>query len=166
MMEAGDGRRPSRYRKGARYHMGLFGKLAQGALGNMNELSPEELAREYGAYLMDGETIQLGYRLVRDVVLFTDKRIVDFDKQGNTGVKMRVSSIYLSSVIRVSAETAGFGLDDSAIDIAYISSPYYKVSGGAAVEVRTFEFPKKYDIQPLYKLLQEIAYENHERLNR
>ena len=139
MMEAGDGRRPSRYRKGARYHMGLFGKLAQGALGNMNELSPEELAREYGAYLMEGETIQLGYRLVRDVVLFTDKRIVDFDKQGNTGVKMRVSSIYLSSVIRVSAETAGFGLDDSAIDIAYIPT-FARTVRASVLTVKDQEF--------------------------
>ena len=87
----------------------LGGAIAQGALGNMNEISPEELQQEYGAYLMDGETIQTGFRLVRDVVLFTDKRIIDFDKQGATGQKMRVDSINLSSIIHVSAETSGFG---------------------------------------------------------
>ena len=74
--------------------MGLIGKLGgsltQGVLGNMSEVSVEELAKEYGAYLMDNETIQLGFRLVRDVVLFTDKRIVDFDKQGATGQKIRM----------------------------------------------------------------------------
>ena len=144
----------------------LGGSLVQGALGNMNEIPAEELTKEYGAYLMDGETIQLGFRLIRDVVLFTDKRIVDFDKQGATGQKMRVDSINLSSIIHVSAETSGFGLDDSEINIHYISSPYYRANTGVSVEEKKFEFPKKYNIQPLYKRLQEIAYENHENLNK
>ena len=117
--------------------MGLIGKLGgsltQGVLGNMSEVSVDELTKEYGAYLMDGESIQLGFRLVRDVVLFTDKRIVDFDKQGATGQKMRVDSINLSSIIHVSAETSGFGLDDSEINISYISSPYYKANGGVSI---------------------------------
>ena len=146
--------------------MGLFGNLTQGFMGNMSEVSVEELTKEYGPYLMDGETIQTGFRLVRDVVLFPTKRIVDFDKQGATGQKMRVDSINLSSIIHVSAETSGFGMDDSEINISYISSPYYRASGGVSVSEKKFEFPKKYDIQPLYKQLQEIAYENHENLNR
>ena len=150
--------------------MGLIGKLGgsltQGVLGHMSEVSVDELTKEYGAYLMDGESIQLGFRLVRDVVLFTDKRIVDFDKQGATGQKMRVDSINLSSIIHVSAETSGFGLDDSEINISYISSPYYKANGGVSIGEKKFEFPKKYNIQPLYKQLQEIAYENHENLNK
>ncbi|MBM6926930.1 PH domain-containing protein [Pseudoflavonifractor phocaeensis] len=146
--------------------MGLFGNLTQGFMGNMSEVSVEELTKEYDPYLMDGETIQTGFRLVRDVVLFTNKRIVDFDKQGATGQKMRVDSINLSSIIHVSAETSGFGMDDSEINISYISSPYYRASGGVSVSEKKFEFPKKYDIQPLYKQLQEIAYENHENLNR
>lgn len=146
--------------------MGFMDKLVQGALGNMNEISPEELQKEYGAYLMDGETIQVGFRLVRDVVLFTDKRIIDFDKQGATGQKMRVDSINLSSIIHVSAETSGFGLDDSEINVHYISSPYYRASGGVTVEEKKFEFPKQYNIQSLYKQLQEVAYRNHEALNK
>lgn len=146
--------------------MGLFGNLTQGILGNMSEVSVDELMKEYGAYLMDGETIQTGFRLVRDVVLFTNKRIVDFDKQGATGQKMRVDSINLSSIIHVSAETSGFGMDDSEINISYISSPYYRASGGVSVAEKKFEFPKKYNIQPLYKQLQEIAYQNHENLNK
>ena len=150
--------------------MGLFdklgGSLAQGVMGNMNEVSVDELTKDYGSYLMDGETIQLGFRLIRDVVLFTDKRIIDFDKQGATGQKMRVDSINLSSIIHVSAETSGFGMDDSEINLTYISSPYYRASGGVTVEEKTFEFPKKYNIQPLYKQLQEIAYQNHENLNK
>lgn len=144
----------------------LGGALAQGMMGNMSEVSVESLRGEYGAYLMDGETIQTGFKLVRDVVLFTDKRIIDFDKQGATGQKSRVKSIYLNTIIEVSAETAGFGLDDSEISVFYIASPYFRASSGVTVSERKFEFPKKYNIQPLYKMLQEIAYENHVEINK
>lgn len=144
----------------------IGGTVMQGLAGNLNEMTPEALMQEYGCYLMEGETIKTGFKLVRDVVLFTDKRIIDFDKQGATGQKMRVDSINLNSVIHVSAETAGFGVDDSEINIQYISSPYFRASGGVDVASKKFEFPKKYNIQALYRYLQEIAYRNHESINR
>lgn len=148
--------------------MGLMDKLGsqvmQGVLGNMSEISPEALQKEYGAYLMDGESIQTGFILVRDVMIITDKRIMEFDKQGATGQKMRVNSIYLDSIYSVSAETAGFGLDDSELEIYYIETPYLKAHG-VEYASKKFEFPKKYNIQGLYKMLQEIAYANFERLN-
>ena len=145
--------------------MGFLDKIS-GAAGNLNEMSPEALMQEYGAYLMTNEKINVGFKLVRDVVLITDKRIIDFDKQGATGQKMRVDSINLSSVIHVSAETSGFGLDDSEINIHYISSPYFKANGGGSIAEKKLEFPKKYNIQQLYRFLQELAYANHERINQ
>ncbi|MBS7174596.1 PH domain-containing protein [Massiliimalia timonensis] len=145
--------------------MGFLDKIS-GAAGNLNEMSPEALMQEYGAYLMTNEKINVGFKLVRDVVLITDKRIIDFDKQGATGQKMRVDSINLSSVIHVSAETSGFGLDDSEINIHYISSPYFKANGGVSIAEKKLEFPKKYNIQQLYRFLQELAYANHERINQ
>ena len=140
--------------------------ILQGLLGNLSEVSVDVLKQEYNTYLMDGEEIFTGFKLLRDVVIFTDRRIINFDKQGTTGTKMRVSSVYISSVIGVSAETAGFGLDDSEITVIYMTSPYYKAHGGASVAERTYEFPKKFNIQPLYKWLQEIAFENHKNLNK
>ena len=140
--------------------------ILQGLLGNLSEVSVDVLKQEYNTYLMDGEEIFTGFKLLRDVVIFTDRRIINFDKQGTTGTKMRVSSVYISSVIGVSAETAGFGLDDSEITVIYMTSPYYKAHGRASVAERTYEFPKKFNIQPLYKWLQEIAFENHKNLNK
>ncbi|MFR8001861.1 MAG: PH domain-containing protein [Hydrogeniiclostridium sp.] len=142
--------------------MGFMSKLA----GNLNEVSSEALTQEYGAYLMEDENIWTGFKLVRDVVLITDKRIIDIDKQGATGKKMRVDSINLNSIFHVSAETAGFGADDSELNLQYIVSPYFKVSSGASIAEKKFEFPKKYNIQSLYQYLQEIAYRNHENLNK
>ena len=143
----------------------LGGTVLQGMLGNMSEVSTEKLMQDYGAYLIDGETIKTGFILIRDVVIFSDKRILYFDKQGATGQKMRVASIYLDSIINVSAETAGFGLDDSELNIEYITSPYFRASGGVSIAAKKFEFPKKYQIQPIYKWLQEVAYTNHVHIN-
>lgn len=140
--------------------------IVQGVMGNMSEVTPESLTSEYGAYLMDGEIIQTGYKLIRDVVIFTNKRIIDIDKQGATGVKTRFNTIYLDSIINVSAETAGFGIDDSEINITYITSPYFKAADGVSLAERKFEFPKRYNIQPLYKMLQTIAFENHTNINK
>ena len=146
--------------------MGIMGKLASGFAGNLSEVSPESLMQEFGMYLMDGETITTGFKLIRDVVIVTNRRIIDFDKQGATGAKMRVDSINLNCIFHVSAETAGVGVDDSEINIYYITSPYFKANGGVSTAEKKLEFPKKYNIQPLYKYLQEIAYNNHEALNR
>ena len=143
----------------------LGGSVLQGMLGNMSEVSTEKLYQDFGSYLMEGETIKTGFILIRDTVIFTDRRLLHFDKQGTTGQKMRVISIYLDAIIHVSAETAGFGLDDSELNIEYITSPYFRASSGITTATKTFEFPKKYQIQPIYKWLQEVAYQNHLHIN-
>ena len=147
-----------------------LGKLAGNAIfnglaGNLNEVSPEALQKEYGAYLTTGETIQTGFKLIRDAIVITDKRILDFDRQGATGSKQRVKSIRLSSIVDIEAETAGFGLDDSELTITYIVSPYYKANG-IELARRKLEFPKNYNIQGLYKMLVEIAEANVDALNQ
>ena len=119
------------------------GNVLQGMMGNLSELPTELILQQYGGYLMNGESVKVGYILIRDIVTFSDRRILYFDKQGMTGQKMRVASIYLDSIINISAETAGFGLDDSEISIEYINSPYYRAHNGISVETKKFEFPKK-----------------------
>lgn len=140
------------------------GNFWQGLLGNLSEVSTDSLTQEFGAYLMNGEVIQTGFKLIRDAVIITDRRILSFDKQGATGQKMRVHSIYLDSIYYVTAETAGFGLDDSELTISYIVNPYLKAHSVEYAHQK-YEFPKKYNIQSLYKMLQELAYENYTRLN-
>ena len=126
--------------------------LVQGVLNNYSEMTTEDMQKEYGMYLMDGEEI----KLVRDALIFTNKRIIFTDKQGATGVKMRVESINLFSVVDVTMETAGFGFDDSELTFTYIKTAYLKAHEVQYVSHK-LEFPKKYNVQPLYKLLQELA---------
>ena len=137
----------------------------QGVLGNMSEVSKDDLMKEFGAYLMDGESVEVGFKLIRDAIVITDRRIMTFDRQGTTGQKMRIDSIYLDAVFHVTAETAGFGMDDSELEISYITTPYLKAHG-LEYATKKIEFPKKYNIQSLYKMLQELAYQNYQRLNQ
>ena len=144
--------------------LGLKGNLIQGLLNNYSEVSPEQLQEEYGMYLMSGETITVGFKLIRDALIFTDKRLIMTDKQGATGNKMKVESINLFSIVDVSMETAGFGFDDSELTFTYIKTPHLKAHE-VVYASRKLEFPKKYNVQPLYKLLQELAFNNCLRLN-
>lgn len=88
--------------------MGLFSAL----LGNAGTVSIEDLKNNYGLLLIDEEEIQLGFKLIRDVFIFTNKRLILIDKQGLTGSKVEYKSIVYKSISRFSIETAGtFDLD-------------------------------------------------------
>ncbi|MDF2535809.1 MAG: hypothetical protein K0R18_1968 [Bacillales bacterium] len=88
--------------------MGLF----DGLLGNASSMSVEEAEKEYGYILASGEKIEVAYKLVRDMFIFTPKRLILIDVQGFTGKKVEVNSIPYRSIIRFAVETAGhFDLD-------------------------------------------------------
>ena len=88
--------------------MGLFSAL----LGNAGAVSQDELKKQYGNLLTDGEEIELGFKLIRDTFVFTSKRLILIDKQGLTGSKTEYKSISYKSISRFSVETAGtFELD-------------------------------------------------------
>ncbi len=136
----------------------------QGALGNMSELSGEELKKEYGDYLFDKEEIQLGYQLIRDAIVFTNLRVLFIDKQGATGKKTSFKSIYLSHIVDVEMETAGSGIDDSEITVTYMKNTL-RTSRNETLDTIKFEFPKKADILPLYKMLGNLVMENRHDIN-
>jgi hypothetical protein len=56
--------------------------------------------------------VEHAYQVLRDYIVFTDKRLVMVDKQGITGSKVSYHSIPYRSIIHFSVETAGhFDLD-------------------------------------------------------
>ncbi|MGV9002831.1 PH domain-containing protein [Flavobacterium sp.] len=88
--------------------MGLFSAL----LGNAGTVNQADLQKDYGKLLISGEEIELGFKLIRDVFIFTNKRLILVDKQGLTGSKIEYKSISYKSISRFSVETAGtFDLD-------------------------------------------------------
>jgi len=88
--------------------MGLLNAL----LGNSSEVPADQLQAEYAALLLPGEKVSKGFVLVRDLFIFTEKRLILVDKQGLTGKKIEYQSVPYRSVVRFSIETAGsFDLD-------------------------------------------------------
>ena len=88
--------------------MGLFNKI----LGNASEVSAEKLTEKYGRLLLENENIELGFKLLRDTFMFTNKRLILIDVQGITGSKIEYKSMPYKSISRFSLETSGtFDLD-------------------------------------------------------
>ena len=88
--------------------MGLFSAL----LGNAGEVSASELQKDYAQLFTDGERVEAGFKLIRDLFIFTNKRLVLIDKQGITGKKVEYMSVGYKSISRFSIENAGsFDLD-------------------------------------------------------
>ena len=88
--------------------MGMFNKL----MGNAGVVAPEKLHEEFGRLLFEGEKIEVGYKVFRDVFIFTTHRLILVDKQGLTGRKVEYKTVGYKAISRFSVETAGtFDLD-------------------------------------------------------
>lgn len=88
--------------------MGLFSSL----LGNAGAVDKDKLQSEYTNLLSTNEEIEVGFKLIRDTFIFTNKRLILVDKQGLTGSKIEYLSVTYKSISRFSVETAGtFDLD-------------------------------------------------------
>lgn len=82
--------------------MGLFNAI----LGNASEVNIATISLEFQPILIDGEQIEKAYKLIRDMFLFTNKRLILVEKQ-LVGTKVEYLSIPYPSIIRFSKESAG-----------------------------------------------------------
>jgi len=82
--------------------MGLFNAI----LGNASEVNIENISNEFEPILIDGEIIEKAYKLIRDMFIFTNKRLILVEKQ-LVGSKVDYMSIPYSSIKKFSKESAG-----------------------------------------------------------
>ena len=82
--------------------MGLFNTI----LGNASEVTSENVAAEFEAFLIEGEHIEKAYKMIRDMLVFTNKRLILVEKQ-LVGTKAEYLSIPYSNIIKFSKESAG-----------------------------------------------------------
>ncbi|GAA5044540.1 PH domain-containing protein [Nocardia callitridis] len=102
--------------------------LINGMMGNAGRIEPAAAQREYAKLLGNGEQIYAAYLLVRDAMLFTNRRLILVDKQGVTGRKVSYHSVPYRAITHFSVETAGtFDLDaELAIWISGTEEPLQK----------------------------------------
>ncbi len=89
--------------------------------GNASETDVQQLERELELVLVEGEKVERAFKLFRDAVAFTNRRLVLINKQGLTGRKVEYLSIPYRSITHFSVETAGTFDGDSELTL-WISS--------------------------------------------
>ncbi|MGG3739506.1 PH domain-containing protein [Aeribacillus pallidus] len=86
--------------------------ILDGLMGNVSEANIEEVKKELEKIVTEEERVEKAYKLIRDLIVFTNKRLILIDKQGVTGKKVEYHSIPYKSITHFSVETAGtFDLD-------------------------------------------------------
>ena len=82
--------------------MGLFNAI----LGNASEVNIQDVVKEFEPILIDGENIEKAYKLIKDMFIFTNKRLILVEKQ-LVGTKVEYMSIPYTNIIKFSKESAG-----------------------------------------------------------
>ena len=82
--------------------MGLFNAI----LGNASEVTIENISKEFQPMLIEGETIEKAYRVIKDMFIFTNRRLILVEKQ-LVGTKVDYLSIPYFNIKKFSKESAG-----------------------------------------------------------
>jgi len=117
-------------------------------LGNAGAIENEMLLENYGKLLIPSESIEAGFKIIRDTFIFTNKRLILVDVQGLTGSKIEYFSVLYKSISRFSVETAGSFDLDAELKIW--------ISGEQTPSISK-RFNKKVDIYEVQKLLAEFT---------
>lgn len=120
--------------------------MLHGIFGNASEVDTKDVQKDLEAILVTEEQVVRGFRIYRDLFIFTDKRLILIDKQGLRGKKAEYHSIPYKSISHFSVETAGtFDMDaEMKIYISGIRDPIQR------------EFKRDADIKGVQKMLAQF----------
>jgi hypothetical protein len=117
--------------------------MFQGLFGNAAEIDAKGLQKDLDALLIEGELVVPAIKIIRDLFIFTDQRLLLIDKQGLTGKKAEYHSIPYRSISHYSVKSAGTFDMDAEMKI-YISGNMNSIQR---------EFQRGADIQGVQKTL-------------
>lgn len=89
--------------------------------------------------LVEGEEAICSYKTVRDVAVFTNKRLIVRDTQGLTGKKVEIYCLPYSSINMWSTENAGSFLDFNAEVELWTRAGHIKINLDKKVDIRKFD---------------------------
>jgi hypothetical protein len=81
--------------------------LLSGLLGNAAEADVADIEKHLEKVLADDERIERAFQLIRDLIIFTNRRLMFVDRQGMTGKKTTYHSIPYRAITNFAVETAG-----------------------------------------------------------
>ncbi|BAL83680.1 hypothetical protein SELR_19720 [Selenomonas ruminantium subsp. lactilytica TAM6421] len=122
--------------------------IISGLMGNAAKTDIDEVKKDYGKLLGEHEEIIQAYQWVRDLMIFTDYRLLLVDVQGATGKKVDYHSIPYKSIRHFAVESAGhFDLDaELKIWVA-----------GLGADPLVYTFSKDADVYKVQALLAECV---------
>ncbi|MBF7093984.1 PH domain-containing protein [Streptococcus sp. HF-1907] len=124
--------------------MGLF----SGMIGNASQHDNDKVERQLEDILIPDEQVNLAFILVRDLIVFTDYRLILVDKQGVTGKKTSYKSLPYRSISRFTVETSGHLDLDAKLKI-WISS--------AAEPAEVLQFNSDHNVVEIQQALAEAV---------
>ena len=119
--------------------------ILSGALGNASEIPVDKIQSEYAPMLIESETILKAFKVIRDTMIFTDKRVLLVDKQGVTGTRAEYMTIPYTKINRFAKESAGVLDIDAALKIWLTGQE----------EPLVKDFKRNNSINEIYQLLSE-----------
>ena len=122
--------------------------LLSGLLGNASVMDSKEVQKEYGKIFLKGEKVEAAFKIIRDIFIFTNKRLVLIDKQGLTGKKVEYLSVAYKSISKFSVETAGTFDLDAELKIWVSSEKLPSISK---------KFNKSVDVYEVQKILADFV---------
>jgi hypothetical protein len=123
--------------------------LLSGLLGHSSKTDVARLRLEFQPILVEGEELVSAYRVLRDLMVFTTKRLILVEKQGVTGSKADYQSIPYARVVRFSKESAGIADLDAELKIWIV---------GQAQPI-TKTFGRGENVNEVYQLLSRAVLE-------
>jgi hypothetical protein len=86
--------------------------IISGLMGNASQTNIEDVKKDYAKLLGQNEKVIQAYQWIRDLMIFTDYRLILVDIQGATGKKVNYHSIPYKNIRHFEVESTGhFDLD-------------------------------------------------------
>lgn len=79
----------------------------RGLMGHATEIDIDKIQQEFEPILAQGEEIEVAFKLIRDMLIFTNTRLIMVDKEGLTGKKQEFLTIPYRSIVRFSKQSKG-----------------------------------------------------------
>ena len=91
--------------------------FTNGAFFKLSQIRPEDGYKAVQPLLVGGEQVLSAYRSMRDMVIFTNKRVISVNVQGMTGKKKDFTSLPYAKISTFSVETSGVIDLDSELEL-------------------------------------------------
>lgn len=102
-------------------------------------VTPCRVPNDIEDMLVPGEGPVCAYKTIRDVAIFTNKRLIVRDAQGLTGKKVEIYTVPYSSIVMYSTENSGKVLDANAEVELWTKVGRIKINLNKNVDIRQID---------------------------